>query len=78
MFPDLREVALCRKNPLGPSIMLSSDHQSWWSPYAGCVCSSGVVGLTTVGVLVGRAHPHFGWLRGLALYGGCLTHCRSK
>lgn len=41
MFPDLREAALCRKNPLGPSIMLSSDHQSQWSPYVGCVCSSG-------------------------------------
>ena len=28
MSPDLREAALCRKNPLGPSIMLSSGHQS--------------------------------------------------
>ena len=69
MFPDLREVALCRKNPLGPSITLSSGHQSYWSPCVDCVCSS-----DTVGVLVSRAHPHFGWLRGLALYGGCSAH----
>lgn len=61
MFPDLREAALCRKNPLGPSIMLSSDHRASGPPMWAVYALLGVVRLTTVGVLIGRAHPPF-WL----------------
>lgn len=66
------------KIPWGPvscfPLITRASGPPMWAVYA----LLGVVRLTTVGVLIGRAHPHFGWLRGLALYGGCLAHCISE
>ena len=73
-FPDLREVALCRRHTMGPA-----SHSSWVprvicsrdALYVGCVGLSFVAGLTTVGVLVGRTGPQPDWLHGSVLCGGC-------
>ena len=72
MFPDLREVTLCRRHPLRPS----STTPPWslklyyivGTPYVG---PSVVIGLTTVNMLVSGAGCQASWLPGLACGGSC-------
>lgn len=60
MYPNLGEVVLCRRHPLGCSNMLPSVHQTICSRATlsvGCVCPSSVAGPITVDALTGGAGP---------------------
>ena len=79
-FPNLKEVALCRKHPVGLRSMLPSGCQSSvprGTPYVGCICPSVALLLrqarssSTVGSLVGRVGPWPGWLPHPASFGFC-------
>ena len=74
MFPNLGEVALYKRCPLGPSStfpLVTRALCSRSAPYVGCMGPSTVVGPTAEGTLVGRAGPWPGWLPGTSLCHGC-------
>ena len=59
MSPDLGSLALCGICSMGSSRTFLSGHQSSRVVlYVGCVHPSAVLGMTSVGVLVGRGSPH--------------------
>ena len=74
MFPNLGELAFCRNISYG-----NQQHTPLWSPETytleipnvGCVGPSLVVGLTTVGTLVGGSGSQLSWLPGPASCSGC-------
>ena len=70
-FPNLEEVAFCRRHPMCPCSTLSSSHQSCMlsrdAPFASCMGPSIVTRLTTVGVLVCMTGPQSGYLPAPAL-----------
>ena len=68
MFPYIGEV-ICRRHPMGPavhSLLVTRAICSRGVLYMGCVGPSLVMGLTTVGTLVGGSCPHTGWMPGPA------------
>ena len=74
MFPDLREVALCRRHAMGPSSTLPLVTKAiLYSGYPLCGLNRTfrLIELTTVGMLVGESGPQASWLLGPALCGGC-------
>lgn len=65
MFPNVRDVALCRRCSMAPNFSLITRVMcSRTASSVSCMDFSVVMRLTTISILIARAGPHPTWLPG--------------